>query len=192
MNDKIINKFKEAGALLDGHFILSSGLHSAKYIQCARVMMFPKIAKELCSILASDILKKINKVDFVASPAMGGILVGYEIARFLNVPAIFFERVEGTFQLRRGFEITEGQKCLMVEDIITTGLSSRECIAAIKKHKADVVGAACLIDRSLGKANIGVDLISLAQMEIETFNEETIPDWLAEIPVSKPGSRNLR
>ena len=135
---------------------------------------------------------KINKVDFVASPAMGGILVGYEIARFLNVPAIFFERVEGTFQLRRGFEITEGQKCLMVEDIITTGLSSRECIAAIKKHKADVVGAACLIDRSLGKANIGVDLISLAQMEIETFNEETIPDWLAEIPVSKPGSRNLR
>lgn len=192
MNDKIIDKFREAGALLDGHFILSSGLHSAKYIQCARVMMFPKIAEELCSILATDILKNIKKIDFVASPAMGGILVGYEIARFLDVPAIFFERVEGAFELRRGFEIAEGQRCLVVEDIITTGLSSRECIKAINKHRAEVVGAACLIDRSLGKADIGVDLISLAQMEIETFKEEEVPNWLAEIPVSKPGSRNLR
>mgnify|MGYP003388400009 CR=1 FL=1 len=189
--NEILNKFIQAQALMEGHFILSSGLHSAKYIQCARVMMYPKIAQELCHSLVKKITENIGKIDIVASPAMGGVIVGYEVARQLEVPAVFFERVDGKFCLRRGFEIEKNVRCLMVEDIITTGLSSRECIAAIQNYNANVVGAACLIDRSMGNADVGVEIVSLTQMEIQTYNEQNIPEWLKAIPVSKPGSRNL-
>ncbi|MBL6770617.1 MAG: orotate phosphoribosyltransferase [Rhizobiales bacterium] len=193
MNEKeIFDKFIEARALLEGHFVLSSGLHSAKYIQCARVMMFPEIASQLCGQLAKLISQKFETIDMIVSPAMGGVIVGYEVARQLKCPAVFFERVEGNFKLRRGFEIENGQRCLMVEDIVTTGLSSRECIAAINQNGGKVVGAACLIDRSSGFADVGVDLVSLAQMQIDTYSELEIPDWLNALPITKPGSRNLK
>jgi orotate phosphoribosyltransferase len=191
-HDEIINKFTEAEALLEGHFILSSGLHSARYIQCARVMMYPEIASRLCQALIKKITEKINNIEVVASPAMGGVIVGYEIARQLGVPAVFFERVQGEFSLRRGFDISRNARCLMVEDIITTGLSSRECISAIKNYSNNVVGATCLIDRSMGNADLGVKLVSLTQLEIETYKEQEIPEWLEAIPITKPGSRDLK
>ena len=190
--DNILGKFIEAGALLDGHFVLSSGLHSAKYIQCARVMMFPKIAQFLCKELAKKITETFGKIDLIVSPAMGGVIVGYEVAKQLGVPSIFFERVDGQFQLRRGFQIEKQTKCIMVEDIVTTGLSSRECISAITSHDGNVMGAACLIDRSSGNANVGVNLVSLSEITIETYEEINVPAWLNEIPISKPGSRNLK
>ena len=193
MNEKeIFDKFIEAKALLEGHFVLSSGLHSAKYIQCARVMMFPEIASQLCGQLANMISQRFETIDMIVSPAMGGVIVGYEVARQLECPAVFFERVDGNFTLRRGFEIEKGQRCLMVEDIVTTGLSSRECISAINQNGGEVIGAACLIDRSGGTADIGVDLVSLAKMQIETFKDSEIPDWLNALPITKPGSRNLK
>ena len=193
MNEKeIFDKFIEAKALLEGHFVLSSGLHSAKYIQCARVMMFPEIASQLCGQLANMISQRFETVDMIVSPAMGGVIVGYEVARQLKCPAVFFERVDGNFTLRRGFEIEKGQRCLMVEDIVTTGLSSRECISAINQNGGEVIGAACLIDRSGGTADVGVDLVSLAKMQIETFKDSEIPDWLNALPITKPGSRNLK
>ena len=190
--DNILGKFIEAGALLDGHFVLSSGLHSAKYIQCARVMMFPKIAQSLCKELAKKITETFGKIDLIVSPAMGGVIVGYEVAKQLGVPSIFFERVDGQFQLRRGFQIEKQTKCIMVEDIVTTGLSSRECISAITRHDGNVMGAACLIDRSSGNANVGVNLVSLSEITIETYEEINVPAWLNDIPISKPGSRNLK
>lgn len=190
--DNILGKFIEAGALLDGHFVLSSGLHSAKYIQCARVMMFPKIAQSLCKELAKKITETFGKIDLIVSPAMGGVIVGYEVAKQLGVPSIFFERVGGQFQLRRGFQIEKQTKCIMVEDIVTTGLSSRECISAITSHDGNVMGAACLIDRSSGNANVGVNLVSLSEITIETYEEINVPAWLNDIPISKPGSRNLK
>ena len=190
--DDILEKFIEAGALLDGHFVLSSGLHSSKYIQCARVMMFPKIAQFLCKELAKKITETFGKIDLIVSPAMGGVIVGYEVAKQLGVPSIFFERVEGQFQLRRGFQIEKQTKCIMVEDIVTTGLSSRECISAITSHNGNVMGAACLIDRSSGNANVGVNLVSLSEITIETYEEINVPAWLNDIPISKPGSRNLK
>ena len=190
--DDILGKFIEAGALLDGHFVLSSGLHSAKYIQCARVMMFPKIAQSLCKELAKKITETFGKIDLIVSPAMGGVIVGYEVAKQLGVPSIFFERVDGQFQLRRGFQIEKQTKCIMVEDIVTTGLSSRECISAITSHDGNVMGAACLIDRSSGNANVGVNLVSLSEITIETYEEIDVPAWLNDIPISKPGSRNLK
>jgi len=193
MNEKeIFDKFIEAKALLEGHFVLSSGLHSAKYIQCARVMMFPEIANQLCGQLANIISQRFETIDMVVSPAMGGVIVGYEVARQLKCPAVFFERVDGNFTLRRGFEIEKGQRCLMVEDIVTTGLSSRECISAINQNGGEVIGAACLIDRSGGTADVGVDLVSLAKIQIETFEDSEIPDWLNALPITKPGSRNLK
>ena len=191
-HDEILNKFIEAEALLEGHFILSSGLHSAKYIQCARVMMHPEIAYMLCLALVKKIKEKINNIEVVASPAMGGVIVGYEIARQLGVPAVFFERVEGKFCLRRGFNISHNARCLMVEDIITTGLSSRECISAIKDYSNNVIGATCLVDRSMGNADLGVELVSLTQLKIETYKKQDIPEWLQAIPVTKPGSRDLK
>ena len=191
-HDEILNKFIEAEALLEGHFILSSGLHSAKYIQCARVMMYPEIANILCQALVKKIKEKINNIEVVASPAMGGVIVGYEIARQLGVPAVFFERVEGKFCLRRGFNISRNARCLMVEDIITTGLSSRECISAIKDYSKNVIGATCLVDRSMGNTDLGVELVSLTQLKIETYKKQDIPEWLQAIPVTKPGSRDLK
>lgn len=186
--DDVLNEFRDAGALLEGHFVLSSGLHSGRYLQCARVLMDASRADRLCRSLASQV---VVPVDIVASPAMGGVVVGYEMGRQLGVPAIFFERVDGKLVLRRGFSIPRGARVLMVEDIVTTGLSSRECIAAIAGEGGVTVGAACLIDRSGGSADVGVPLVALARLEIKTYAADDLPAELAGIPAIKPGSRGL-
>jgi len=188
----VLNEFKEAKALLEGHFLLSSGLHSEMYLQCARVLMNPVRASRLCRALADKISITIErKIDIVISPAMGGVIVGYEMARQLGVDAIFTERVDGEFALRRGFEIPEGADVLMAEDIVTTGLSSRECIKTITEYGGNVVAASCLIDRSDGKVDIGVPLVSLMGLEIASYNEENLPDHLKDREAIKPGSREL-
>jgi orotate phosphoribosyltransferase len=192
-DEEVLAEFRAAGALLEGHFILSSGLRSPRYLQCARVLMDPKRAQRLCAALAAKVKAHIgNGIDLVASPAMGGVIVGYEMARQLGVDSIFFERVEGKLALRRGFSITKGVRVLMVEDIVTTGLSSRECIAGIGREGGVTVGAACLIDRSGGKADLGVPLWTLASLEIPTYPAESLPPELAAMPAIKPGSRGLK
>ena len=193
MNEnEVLNHFREAGALLEGHFILSSGLRSPMYLQCARVLQSPARAALLCAELASRGKKDIGAdIELVVSPAMGGVVVGYEMARQLKVDGIFTERVEGEVILRRGFEIPKGAKVLMVEDVVTTGLSSRECIDCIKKEGGDVVGAASLVNRSGGKADVGVPLVSLLHLDVPAYKEDELPDDLKAIPAVKPGSRNL-
>lgn len=189
----VLKEFRQAEALLDGHFILSSGLHSPMYLQCARVLAEPKRAEKLCKALAKKVKANIKtQIDMVVSPAMGGVVVGYEMGRQLKVPAIFTERVEGKFTLRRGFVIPKGTRVLMVEDVVTTGLSSRECIAAIREAGGKVVGAASLIDRSGGKAKVGVKLVSLVSLNIPAFEEDKLPPQLAKIEAIKPGSRGLK
>ncbi|TCT11513.1 orotate phosphoribosyltransferase [Tepidamorphus gemmatus] len=188
----VLEEFRQAGALLEGHFVLSSGRHSAAYLQCARVMMDPRRGERLCAALAGDIRARFeDPFDLVVSPAMGGVIVGYEVARQLGLPAIFVERVDGRFTLRRGFTIPAGARCLMVEDVVTTGLSSRECIAAIREAGGDCAGAACLVDRSGGTADVGVPLVALTVIDIPTYAEGDVPASLAAVPVSKPGSRFL-
>jgi orotate phosphoribosyltransferase len=192
-HEEVMAEFRDAGALLDGHFVLSSGLHSSNYLQCALVLKDPWRAEKLCRALADKLRSEIpGPVDLVASPAMGGVVVGYEIGRQLGVPAIFFERVDGRFTLRRGFTIARDAKVVMVEDIVTTGLSSRECIAAIREEGGNVVAAACLIDRSNGQAEVGVPLVSLTKFKIPLYAADRLPPELAAVPASKPGSRNLR
>jgi orotate phosphoribosyltransferase len=191
--EEVLAEFRAAGALLEGHFILSSGRRSPRYLQCARVLMDPARAERLCAALAAKVKARIgNAIDLVASPAMGGVIVGYEMARQLGVDSIFFERVDGKLALRRGFAIAKGARVLMVEDIVTTGLSSRECIAGIGEEGGVTVGAACLIDRSAGKADLGVPLSALASMEIPTYPAESLPPELAAMPAIKPGSRGLK
>jgi orotate phosphoribosyltransferase len=192
-HQQVLDEFRAAGALLEGHFILSSGLHSGRYLQCARVLMDPKRAERLCAALAEIVRKRINApLDLVASPAMGGVVVGYEMGRQLGVPAIFFERVDGKLMLRRGFSIAAGARTLMVEDIVTTGLSSRECIAGIAAEGGCTVGAACLIDRSGGKADLGVPLAALTEFDIPAYAADALPPELVAIPAVKPGSRSLK
>ena len=191
-HDEVLGEFRAAGALLEGHFILSSGLHSSRYLQCARVLMDPARADRLCQSLKARISEKIREqIDIIASPAMGGVIVGYEMGRQLGVPAIFFERVEGKLVLRRGFNIARGAKVLIVEDIVTTGLSSHECIAGIGQEGGVTVAAACLIDRSGGKADLGVPLFALTSLEIPAFPADALPPELAAVPAIKPGSRGL-
>ena len=191
--DQVLDEFRAAGALLEGHFILSSGLHSPRYLQCARVLMDAARADRLCSTLAAKVREAgFGDIDLVVSPAMGGVVVGYEMGRQLKAPAIFCERVEGTLTFRRGFTIAPGSRCLMVEDIVTTGLSSRECIEAINREGGKTVGAACLIDRSGGKADVGVPLVSLAQLEVPAYEPTKLPPELAAIEAIKPGSRGLK
>jgi len=191
-HDEVLGEFRAAGALLEGHFILSSGLHSSRYLQCARVLMDPKRADRLCQSLKARITDKIrSQIDIVASPAMGGVVVGYEMGRQLGVPAIFFERVDGKLVLRRGFDIAKGARVLMVEDIVTTGLSSRECIAGITDEGGVTIAAACLIDRSGGKADLGVPLFALTSLDIPAFAADALPPELAALPAVKPGSRGL-
>lgn len=191
--EDILNHFRAAGALLEGHFLLSSGLHSSVYLQCAKVLQDPKRAGLLCKALADLVRKEIKgPIDLVVSPAMGGVVVGYEMARQLGVDGLFTERVGGEFQLRRGFEIPEGAKVLMVEDVVTTGLSSRECIETIRAYGGDVVGAASLVNRSGGKADVGVPLVSLLQIDVPAYAEDDLPDDLKKIPAVKPGSRGLK
>jgi orotate phosphoribosyltransferase len=190
--EQVLDEFRAAGALLQGHFILSSGLRSPVFLQKMFVFQDPKRTETLCRALAEKIEAAFGKIDIVVSPAVGGIVPGYETARHLGAKAIFVEREEGRFQLRRGFTIEKGARVLLVEDIVTTGLSSRECIEAIREFPGDVVGAACLIDRSSGKAELGVPLISLAALDIPTYPADALPPELAAIPPVKPGSRALK
>lgn len=192
----VLKLFRESGALLDGHFVLSSGLHSRGYLQCARVLMDAGRSARLCRALAEKVKREIRKdIDCVVSPAMGGVVVGYEMGRQLGVPAMFLERENKAFTLRRGFRLDriKGRRpgVLMVEDIVTTGLSSREAIAAIRANGGAVVGAACLIDRSGGRARVGVKLLSLAELEMETFRADNVPEDLKSTAAVKPGSRSM-
>ena len=182
---------KETDALLEGHFVLSSGLHSDKYVQCAKLLSKPGKAKELCLSLAEKIRKEHKNIDLILSPAIGGIVIGYEIGKILNIETIFAERVNNSFNLRRGFEIRKGQKILIVEDVITTGKSSLECSGLAKKVGAEIVGYACIIDRSNGKSHLDKTIVSQVQIEIPTYNKENLPNHLQNIKPVKPGSRNL-
>ncbi|GGC69007.1 orotate phosphoribosyltransferase [Chelatococcus reniformis] len=184
-------EFREAGALLEGHFILTSGLRSPLFIQKMFVFMDPVRTERVCRALAEKVQATFGDIDLVVSPAVGGIIPGYETARHLGAKAVFVEREGGQFVLRRGFEIPAGARVLMVEDIITTGLSSRECLLTIKSHPGQVVGAACLIDRSAGKADLGVPLVALASFEVPAYPADQLPPELAAIPPVKPGSRSL-
>jgi orotate phosphoribosyltransferase len=189
--EQALDEFRDAGALLEGHFILSSGLHSPIFLQKMFVFMDPARTERLCRALAELVRKSFGPVDYVVSPAVGGIVPGYETARQLGSKAIFVERENGAFTLRRGFAIPQGARVVMVEDIVTTGLSSRECLAALKEHPGELLGAACLINRSGGKADLGVPLISLVDLDIPAYAPDALPPELAAIPAVKPGSRNL-
>ena len=188
---EVLDEFRAAGALLEGHFILTSGLRSPIFLQKMFVFQDPARTERLCRALASKARAAFGPIDIVASPALGGIVPGYETARWLGAKAIFVEREAGIFKLRRGFEIAPGARVLMVEDIITTGLSSRECLAAIAEHPGKIVGAACLIDRSGGKADIGVERVALATLDIPAYAPDAVPPELAALPAVKPGSRAL-
>ena len=191
--DQVLDEFRDAEALLEGHFILSSGLHSRTYLQCARVLMDTRRAARLAEALAAKITDNAGgAIDCVVAPAMGGLIIGHEVARALNVDSMFLERVDGEFTLRRGFHLSENANVVMIEDIVTTGLSSREAIAAIGAHGGHVVSAGCLIDRSGGTADIGVTLASLASISVETFSANNVPADLADVPAIKPGSRGLK
>lgn len=191
--DQVLDEFRDAEALLEGHFILSSGLHSRTYLQCARVLMDTRRAARLAEALAAKITDNAGgAIDCVVAPAMGGLIIGHEVARALNVDSMFLERVDGEFTLRRGFHLSENSNVVMIEDIVTTGLSSREAIAAIGAHGGHVVSAGCLIDRSGGTADIGVTLASLASISVETFSADNVPADLADVPAIKPGSRGLK
>ena len=188
--DEILAEFRAADALLEGHFILSSGLHSSRYLQCARVLMDPARAARLASALARTIPIEIKaKISIVISPAMGGIIIGHELGRSLGLEAIFLERPTGTFELRRGFRLEPGQKALLVEDVVTTGLSSREAIAAVAEAGGEVVAAAALVDRSNGLAQLGVPFHPLIRIDVPSYEPRAVPPELAAIPVQKPGSR---
>jgi orotate phosphoribosyltransferase len=190
--DEVLDTFRECGALLEGHFILSSGLRSPVFLQKARVFMYPDKAEKLCRALADKLRAEgYGTVSKIVSPAIGGIIPGYETARHLGVPALYTERVEGRFELRRGFELERGEKVLVVEDIVTTGLSIRECIEALRKLGADVVAAACLVDRSGGEADVGVPLVALTRYKVPAYAADQLPPELAAIPAVKPGSRGL-
>lgn len=190
--EQVLDEFRAAGALLEGHFKLSSGLHSPVYLQCAKVLMDPARAGRLCAVFADKIRAIGVEIDLVVSPAMGGVIVGYEVARQLGVPGIFTERVDGEFALRRGFEIPAGARILMMEDIVTTGLSSRECIKTITEWGGKVVAAGCLINRSGGKAEVGAPITALATIDAPTYKTEELPEALKAVPAIKPGSRGMK
>jgi len=183
---------KETDALIDGHFILSSGLHSAQYIQCAQLLSKPYHSANFCRSLAEKISKKLKEIDIILSPAMGGVVIGYEIGRLLNKETIFSERVEGKFKLRRGFKIPKNSKILIVEDVITTGKSSIECSKLAEVSEALVVGFACLIDRSNGNSIIDKKIVSQIEINIPTYNKNDLPKNLIALPAIKPGSRELK
>jgi orotate phosphoribosyltransferase len=189
---EVLDLFRQSGALLEGHFILSSGLRSPVFLQKAKVFMHPEKTEKLCRALAAKIREAgYGDVSQIVSPAVGGIIPGYETARHLGVPAIYTERVNGVFELRRGFELKPGEKVIVVEDIVSTGISIRECIEAIRQTGANVVAAACLIDRSAGEAEIGVPLVALTQYKVPAYPADALPPELAALPAVKPGSRGL-
>ena len=190
---KSLNILKKTDALLEGHFVLSSGLHSSKYIQCAKLLSFPFIADQICKSLASKIKKKYKNIDLILAPAMGGIIIGYEIGKLLKKETIFCERVNGKFKLRRGFNIKKGSKVLIIEDVITTGKSSLECVKLIKNAKAKLLGFASIIDRSTKKSlKIKTGIISHLKIDVPTFNEKQLPQSFKSIPITTPGSRYIK
>lgn len=189
-DDEILDEFRAADALLEGHFILSSGLRSPRYLQCARVLMDPARAERLARALTDKLSPKVRaNVDVVVSPAMGGVIVGHEMGRALGRPAMFVERPQGTFELRRGFRLEPGTRVLLVEDVVTTGLSSREAISAIEAAGGNVIAAASLVDRSGGAADLGVPYTPLIRIDVPTYDADALPPELAAIPPIKPGSR---
>jgi len=189
-DDEIMAEFRAADALLEGHFILSSGLRSPRYLQCARVLMDPMRASRLASALVARMPREIrSNVDIVVSPAMGGVIAGHEMGRALGVEAMFLERPEGVFELRRGFRLKPGQKVFMMEDVVTTGLSSREAIKAIEAAGGEVIAAGALIDRSAGGIDFGVPFFALMSLLVPTYEADSLPPELAAIPAVKPGSR---
>ena len=189
--EEVLAEFRDSGALLQGHFILSSGLRSPVFLQKMLVFQDPVRTERLCRALAELIRQNFGDIDLIVSPAMGGVIPGYETARALGCRAIFVEREDGEFRLRRNFEISAGERIVMVEDMVTTGLSSRECIAAIRRHPGELLGAACIIDRSNGRADIGLPLVSLARMDVPAYPANQLPPELAALPPVKPGSRGL-
>ena len=190
---KSLDILRKTNALLEGHFILSSGLHSSKYIQCAKLLSFPSKAEKICKSLSNKIKKSFKKIDLILSPAMGGIIIGYEIGRLLKKETIFCERINGKFTLRRGFKIKKGSKVLIVEDVITTGKSSMECVKLIKKANANLVGFASIIDRSTKKnLKINKKIVSHLKIEVPSFKKNKLPDNLKAIRVTTPGSRFIK
>ncbi|HXG98857.1 MAG TPA: orotate phosphoribosyltransferase [Sphingomicrobium sp.] len=188
--DEILAEFRDSEALLQGHFILSSGLRSPRYLQCARVLMDPRRAERLARALADKLSPEIrDAIDLVVSPAMGGVIIGHEMGRALGKRAMFVERPEGQFHLRRGFAIAPGERVLMVEDVVTTGVSSREAIAAIEEAGGKVVAAASLVDRSGGSVDLGVPFTALIRIDVPTYSAEDLPGEMEAIPAIKPGSR---
>jgi orotate phosphoribosyltransferase len=188
---EVVRLFRECGALLEGHFLLSSGMHSPYYLQCARVLMEPARAVRVCAALTAKLRRELPglAVDAVVAPALGGVVLGYELARQLAVLSLFVERTDGRFALRRGFALEPGTRVLLAEDVVTTGLSSRECMACVSATGATVVAAACLIDRSGGRADLGVPLVALAELDLPIYPPDRIPPELAAQPAIKPGSR---
>ena len=188
--EEVLAEFRAAGALLEGHFILSSGLHSPRYLQCAGVLMDPARAGRLAAALAASIPERLRgEIGIVVSPAMGGVIVGHEMARALGVEAVFVERPQGRFELRRGFRLEPGQQVLLVEDVVTTGLSSREAIAAVEEAGGRVIAAAALVDRSNGAAELGVPFFPLVRLNVPSYESGALPPELAALPAEKPGSR---
>ena len=188
--DEVLAEFRASDALLEGHFILSSGLRSPRYLQCARVLMDPARGARLAQALATRLPDKVKaRLDLVVSPAMGGIIAGHEMGRALGLDALFVERPDGVFALRRGFRIVPGQKVLLMEDVVTTGLSSREAIEAVKEAGGDVIAAAALVDRSNGTADLGVPFYPLIRLDVPTYTPGALPPELAALPPVKPGSR---
>ena len=190
---KSLNILKKTDALLEGHFVLSSGLHSSKYIQCAKLLSFPHLAESICKSLAKKIKKKYKNIDLILAPAMGGVVIGYEIGKLLRKETIFCERVNGKFKLRRGFNIKKGSKVLIIEDVITTGKSSLECVKLIKKANAKLLGFSSIIDRSTKKTlKIKTGIISHLKIDVPTFTAKKLPQNLKSIPITTPGSRFIK
>ena len=190
---KSLNILKKTDALLEGHFVLSSGLHSSKYIQCAKLLSFPDKAQSICKSLANKIKKNFKKIDLILAPAMGGVVIGYEIGKLLKIETIFCERVNGKFTLRRGFSIRKNSKVLIIEDVITTGKSSLECVQLINKSKASLVGFASIIDRSTKKTlKIKQKIISHLKIDVPTYKKNQLPKNLKLIPITTPGSRYIK
>lgn len=190
-SDDVLQVFREAGALLEGHFILSSGRRSPVFLQKALVFSQPEKSERLCGALAEQVTERFGKVDVVAGPAVGGIIPGYELARQLGARAVFAERVNGKLEFRRGFEIAKGERVLIAEDIVTTGLSFRETVVALDALPGEIVGGACIIDRSNGEADVGCELVALASVDFPDFDADELPPALALIEPVKPGSRGL-
>ena len=190
---KSLDILKKTNALKEGHFVLSSGLHSQKYIQCAKLLSFPHLAKDICLSLANKIKKRFNSIDLILTPAMGGVIIGYEIGRLLKKETIFCERVDGKFVLRRGFNIKKGSRVIIIEDVITTGKSSLECVKLITKAGAKLLGFASIIDRSTKKTlKIKKNVISHMKIDVPTFKKNKLPEELKNIPITVPGSRFIK